>query len=102
MPASPMEKHAGAAPPQQGMTQYWSAPHVVLPHSTGPLPPLLAVLPPVAPLPPALVEPPTLLAPAFELPPVLRWPSLSVPLQAASPNMKHADNASRSTILNCM
>ena len=83
VPASSTEKHAGAAPPQHGITQYCSALHVVLPQVVGPPPPLFTELPPVALLPPGLVEPPTLLEPAFELPPALTV-SLSVPLHAAS------------------
>ena len=102
MPASPTEKHAGAAPPQQGITQYCSALHVVLPQVVGPLPPFVTVLPPVAVLPPAFVDPPMLLAPAFELPPVPKWASLSVPLHAANTKTRSTDAAARGTIAKCM
>jgi hypothetical protein len=107
-----MEKQAGAAPPQQGMTQYWSALHVVLSHAMGPPPPLLAVLPPVASPPPMLVppalcpplpvEPPTLLEPAFEMPPVLTIPPLSVPLQATERTTTDVEATVRSATRNCM
>ncbi len=93
LPASPIEKHAGAAPPQQGITQYCSALQMFVPQDIGPVPPLLTLLPPVALLPPRLDEPPTLV-----FPPVPGLPSLGVPLHAAPSSPRTQDEIDRRTI----
>ncbi|HEY3253636.1 MAG TPA: hypothetical protein VGJ91_06795, partial [Polyangiaceae bacterium] len=59
VPSLAAGKHAGAVPPQQGITQYCEAPHVMLPQAKGslPAPPAFAPLEPApaafAPLDPA-------------------------------------------------
>jgi len=51
VPSLDIEKHAGAVPPQQGITQYCEAPQVMLPQAKGSPPP--PPLPAFAPLEPA-------------------------------------------------
>ena len=58
VPSLDIGKHAGAVPPQQGITQYCEAPHVVLPQAKGSLPPLPAVAPLEPPAPALPLHPP--------------------------------------------
>lgn len=95
LPASPMEKHASAAPPQQGITQYWSALQVFVPQVIGPVPPLLRSLPPIALPPPGLLEPPTLV-----LPPAPALASPAVPLHAGVTSARRPSETTRRTIWN--
>ena len=106
VPASPIEKQASAAPPQQGMTQYCAVPQVVAPQVMAPSPPLLTVAPPVVALPPAAppppFSPPVPLEPAFVLPPVPALLSLIEPLQAANSKHARSDKTERGTMGSCM
>jgi hypothetical protein len=72
LPSLDIGKHAGAVPPQQGITQYCEAPQVMLPQAKGSPPPPPAFTPPEAaspalPLDPA--EPARLRLPPELLPP---------------------------------
>lgn len=95
LPSLEAGKHEGAVPPQQGITQYWEAPHVVLPQAKGAPPPLPAFAP-LAPAPPALPldapepalpldppEPARLRLPAESLPPIA--PPLTPPESEPAP-----------------
>ena len=92
VPPSPIPKQPGAAPPQQGMTQYCAPVQVIEPHVMGPCPPSLALAPPVAACPPAPpaplapLDPPSPLDPAPELPPAFALLSLAEPLHASETN----------------
>jgi hypothetical protein len=92
VPASPIEKHTGAAPPQHGMMQYCSSSQVVVPQIVEP-PPVLTALPPVALFPPVLLDPPML-----ELPPVLVFPSLGVPPHPEATRTTRAERTVQSEI----